>query len=246
MIWFQDLFRLVFPHVCPICGKEIASDKAWVCTKCMMGLPLTDFWQMPQNPVEQKFWGHLPVVGVCSLFTYTKGSRYVQLVHDFKYRKNWRLAYNMGHYFGTILQNSHPYATVDYVVPIPLHYRRRMARSYNQSEYIARGIAKELHCAVDTKNVRRKKYNPAQTHKSRIERWDNVADIFESSNIEHFRGKHILIVDDVLTTGSTIISCVQSILDVMPDCRISIVALAARVDMPGRGPIPDIPGHVKV
>jgi ComF family protein len=132
----------------------------------------------------------------------------------------------MGRWYGEVLRESGEYDDVDVIVPIPLHPKKILKRGYNQSFYIAKGIAKELGSVVDSRSVKRVVNNPSQTTKSGTMRWQNVERIFRVSHPEHLHGKHILIVDDVLTTGATISSCVTAISALVPDCRISIASLA--------------------
>lgn len=150
-----------------------------------------------------------------------------RLIHDFKYRGNWRLAREMGLWYGAELAECDWYRAVDVVVPVPLHWRKRLRRGYNQSEYLAEGIAAALGCEVDRRSVSRRRNNSSQTRHSHEERWENVAELFRVRRPERLRGRHILLVDDVLTTRATMVSCGEAILRAVPDCRISVAVLAA-------------------
>ena len=136
----------------------------------------------------------------------------------------------MGRWYGAVLQESGGYGDIDVIVPIPLHPLKCIKRGYNQSYYVARGIARELGVRVDNRSVKRVVNNPSQTTKSGTMRWQNVEHIFMLRNAEALRGKHILIVDDVLTTGATIASCISVIYAAVPDCRISIASIATPRD----------------
>jgi ComF family protein len=148
------------------------------------------------------------------------------MVHRFKYGGEWRAAYDMGRWYGAELRESGLYADVDVVVPVPLHLGRRLWRGYNQSEYIARGIARELGVEVDARSVRRHRYNSSQTSQRADERWDNVEGIFRVKRPERLHGKHILLVDDVFTTGATIMSLGSTILSAVENVRLSVAVLA--------------------
>lgn len=148
------------------------------------------------------------------------------MVHDFKYRSGWSLATEMGHWYGRELAEAGLYGDVDVVVPVPLHFLKRIKRGYNQSEYIARAIAQTLALPVDTRNVVRRVHNSSQTRRAKSERWENVEGIFAVRHAERLSGRHILLVDDVLTTGATIISCAEAIYRAVPDCRLSIATIA--------------------
>lgn len=223
---FRDIASLFLPDTCPVCGGEMPEGASVVCTSCRWNAPATNYWQQVDNPVARKFWGVLPVVNASSFLFFVRGSGFRALVHDFKYRGRWRQAQDMGEWFGGELSRCGLYSDVDVVVPVPLHARKRLSRGYNQSEYIARGIASALDVPVDAASVRRHSHNAPQALKDHHERWDNVKDIFSVRNAARLAGRHILIVDDVLTTGATITSCAEAIIAAVPDCRISIVTLA--------------------
>ena len=154
------------------------------------------------------------------------GSGWRELIHRFKYDGAWRLARDMGVWYGHCLADSGLYDTVDRIVPVPLHWRKRLRRGYNQAEYLAEGIARALRAEVDRHSVRRIRNNPAQALHRHAERWDNVEGIFAVRCPERLAGHHLLLVDDVLTTGATLLSCAETILRAAPDCRLSVAVLA--------------------
>ncbi len=220
------LLRLFFPHVCPSCGEAMSEGSSVVCTACRWEMPLTHYCRELDNPVAEKFWGHLPVANASSFIFFTEGSRFRRLIHAFKYRGGWRLALDLGRWYGAQLAEGGLYADVDVVVAIPLHWRRRLRRGYNQSEYLAEGIARSLGKPLDRRSVRRRVNNPSQTHTEAADRWENVSGVFSVRRAEALAGKHILLVDDVLTTGATIISCGEAILAAVPGARLSVATLA--------------------
>lgn len=222
----KALFGLFFPSICPVCGELMSEDSALMCTKCMLEIPLTGYWQQVDNPTSELFWGHIPVVNACSFMLYSAGGRFNNLIHDFKYRGRWRSARRFGVWFGSHLRESGLYSDIDVVIAVPLHIRKELKRGYNQSNYIAEGIAEALGCPTDFKSVRRAKNNSSQTSRNKTERWENVDNIFTVRRPEALAGKHILLIDDVLTTGATIISCGESIVRTVPDSRLSIATLA--------------------
>lgn len=222
----SDLSALFFPRICPVCGEAMGEGEELMCTRCRFEIPLTGYSGQTDNPVAEKFWGHLPLAQAGSFFFYSEKSDFRNLVHAFKYRGGWRLASGMGEWYGSALKEGGLYGDVDTIIPVPLHYLRLMRRGYNQSEYIARGISRALGIPVDTRSVRRKVNNPSQTLSQADERWENVQGIFTVRRPEALQGRHILLVDDVLTTGATIISCAGAILAAAPDARISIATLA--------------------
>lgn len=226
--WASDLKSLFFPARCPVCGALLGDGMRTVCTRCRAEAPLTGYWRHFDNPLAESFAGLLPVIHASALLFYAEGSGWRRLIHDFKYRGRWHLAREMGCWFGAELAECDWYRTVDLVLPVPLHWRKRLRRGYNQSEYLAEGIAGALGCEVDRKSVVRTRNNPSQTRRSHEERWENVADIFRVRRPERLRGKHLLLVDDVLTTRATMVSFGEAILRAVPECRLSVAVLAVR------------------
>ncbi len=222
----DDLLALLFPPHCAVCGELLTDGEQAVCTLCRTMAPLTDYPQRIDNPVRQRCLAQIPVERASGFIFFTEGSGWRDLIHSFKYRGRWRLARALGHWYGSALRRSGLYDTVDVVVPLPLHPMKRMRRGYNQSEYIADGIAAELGVGVERSNVFRRRNTPSQTRLPRRERARNVVDAFAVKHPERLAGCHILLVDDVMTTGATLISCAQAIRAAVPDCRISIAALA--------------------
>jgi len=225
--WLGALRRLFFPDTCPVCGKVKGEGSAFMCADCIYDFPLTGFPGRPDNPVVELFYGQIPIVQGSALFWYVHGSGYRKMIHALKYHGRWGLARSLGEWLGSELEEGGLYGGVDVVIPIPLHGLRRIRRGYNQSEYLAQGIAEKLCRPVDFRSVRRHKYNRSQALRSRKERWANVEGIFSVRHPKRLEGKHILLVDDVLTTGATIVSCAEAILRAAPGCRISVATLAA-------------------
>lgn len=222
----SDLLALFFPPCCPVCGERLPDGARTVCTRCRAEAPLTGYWRQFDNPLTRSFWGLLPVVHASALLFFSEQSGWRQLIHRFKYRGQWRLAGEMGRWYGAELAESDWYGDVELIVPIPLHWRKRLLRGYNQSEELAEGIARELGVPVDRHSVVRRRNNPSQARSPHEERWENVQGIFAVRRPERLRGKHILLVDDVLTTRATMISCGETILKAVPDCRLSVAVLA--------------------
>ena len=190
-------------------------------------MPLTNFAKHKDNPIKLLFENVLPVESATAMFWFVGGTEWQSLVHNFKYYGRWFFAQKMGEWLGEELRESGNFGDIDLVVPIPLHYRRRLRRGYNQSEQLALGVGREMGVKCDFRSVRRRQYNDSQTSKSRSERWDNVESIFEVRSADRLRGKHILLIDDVLTTGATMASCASTIIRACDgDVRISIASLS--------------------
>lgn len=223
---FRALRTLVVGDGCMICGGYAEDREHHICTKCRISIPLTNYYLEDENPIKERFSAFAPIYRASALYYYDADPMWREVIHRCKYKGQWRLAYVMGRWYGEVLQESGEYDDVDVIVPIPLHPKKILKRGYNQSFYVAKGIAKELGVRIDTRSVRRVVNNPSQTTKSGTMRWQNVEHIFKVHHPERLRHKHILIVDDVLTTGATISSCVTAISALVPDCRISIASLA--------------------
>lgn len=223
---FADIWALFFPRVCASCGRRLGDGDELLCNYCRWAIPLTDFWTERENPVRAKFDGFFPLENASAFYFFVHQSDFRELIHDFKYRGNWRVAREMGRWYGAELAASGLYADIDLIIPVPLHLRKLIRRGYNQSEYIAEGISQAMGIAVDRGSVRRTIHNRSQAQRRKSERWENVEGIFAVKNPAALRERHLLIVDDVLTTGATISSLCETIARAVPDCRLSVAVLA--------------------
>lgn len=173
-----------------------------------------------------QFWGLMPIHHASALLWYIQGSGWQRAIHNIKYRDAYHDARNLGRWWATQLAESPYYGSVDAIIPVPLHWRRRLRRTYNQSEYLAEGLGRELGIKVIYDAVRRVRYNESQTHRTTSERWQNVENIFAVIRPERLAGRHLLLVDDVFTTGATIISLGNAILAATQDVTLSVATLA--------------------
>lgn len=225
--YFTEIFRLFFPERCAACGNVLPEGSYLLCPHCRWDMPLTGYCGVHDNPVYRKFGGLLPVAEASSWLFFVSHSHYRDMIHSFKYRGQWGISRKLGSLMGDALHEGGLYDSVDAVVPVPLHSLRRLRRGYNQAEYLAEGIACGLGKPLCTGNVVRSRHNRSQAStRVRDERWDNVKNIFSIRHPEALDGRHILLVDDVLTTGATLISCAEAILHSCPSCRISVSTLA--------------------
>jgi len=222
--YFNDFFNLFFPDLCVVCNEHLVNQEKLICTKCLYKLPKTNFHLHKDNPVSQVFWGRVPIENATGYFFFHKGSTYQHMMHKYKYHGYKEIGYVLGKSFGSQLRESH-FNTIDVIVPVPLHKTKLKKRGYNQSEWFGMGLAEALEKPIDTKNFMRSIATETQTRKSRFERWKNVEDIFTVVNPELLMGKHILLVDDVVTTGATLEACAHKLLEI-PETKISIATLA--------------------
>lgn len=223
----KDIRELFFPPVCPACGGPLGEGLEFICVACQWDIPLTGYESSADNPVFRRFWGLLPIENATAFAWFIDDGNFRSLVHRFKYYGQWKHAVDMGRWFGRVLSETDAYAGVDVIVPVPLHIRKKLKRGYNQSTYIADGMSESMGLRVEDRAVVRRVNNRSQTGHGRAERWENVEGIFSVRRPEALDGRHILLVDDVLTTGATIGSCAEAILESVPGCRISIAVLYA-------------------
>ena len=196
-----------------------------LCFECEMEIPLSQHAVPSEDPVCQVFWGRIPVQAGTALFRFEKGSAYQSLIHDLKYRGNWRTGIYLGRLLGQKLQKG-VCAECDLVVPVPLHPKRLRQRGYNQSEFIAHGISEVLGIPVERKLIRRIKYQRSQTSMNRMERFRNMDGVFSlcKSSID-LNNKKILLVDDLVTTGATLEACGRLFIEAF-NCSIHIATLS--------------------
>lgn len=223
-IWI-DLWELFFPRHCAVCGCKLLRSEKYLCLTCLLEMPRTDYHLRADNPMEKNLWGKLPLGRATALFYYRRGAPHDKLLFELKYYGNFRLGVYLGQYMARMLKDSGFFQGVQLIVPVPLHPDRLRKRGYNQSAMLAEGISQITGIPVVTDVVVRQKFNDTQTRKGRFERWTNVSDIFLCVAPSELEGKHILLVDDVMTTGATIVSCADSMAGIS-GLRISVLTLA--------------------
>lgn len=222
--YFSDFTGLFFPNICPACAQVMIKNEHFLCTTCLFDLPRTNFETDKNNDVAKIFWGRVPLENATAHFYFVKGGHIQQLLHLLKYKDRRDIGIELGKIMGYDFLLT-CFREVEVVVPVPLHKTRIKKRGYNQSEFIAKGIAEVMKKPLDIKSLLRVKSNATQTKKHRYERWENVEQIFGIATIDLLVNKHILLVDDVITTGATLESCVQVLLSV-PGIKISIAVVA--------------------
>ena len=196
-----------------------------VCLSCRYLLPKTHYENNAENPLAQMFWGQVDFHAVTAEFFFSKTGKVQHLLHQLKYEGNKDAGFFLGQQIGESISKAYSFQGIDLIVPIPLHPKKEFMRGYNQSYVIAQGIEDKTKIPVMKDALRRKTFTSTQTKKSREERWENVKDIFEIVDAERLKGKHLLIVDDVLTTGSTIMAAGMT-LSIIEDIKISVATAA--------------------
>jgi ComF family protein len=221
----ENFFSLFFPRYCLGCGEPLTKGEEMLCTFCLFHLPRTYFHQDPGNPAARVFWGRVHLEMASSFVFFHKGGNVQELLHQLKYQGKKEIGLFLGRQYAFELGDATNYRDVDAIIPVPLHPKKLRKRGYNQSQYFAEGLSEEWKIPVERDCLFRRTYSSTQTRKSRYERWENVEDIFGISNPETISGKHILLVDDVITTGATLEACASVLLNV-ENTKVSALSIA--------------------
>ena len=222
----HSVSHILFPHLCNGCGSDLISGEHLLCIRCAGLLYETGFAAAADNPVEKTMWGRLRCESGMSQYYFSKGSLFQQLVHQVKYKSNKELGIYLGKLMGSALAASSRFQSVDALVPLPLFPDKERKRGYNQSAIICEGLASAMQLPVLHNLVERIRYTDTQTHKTRMERWQNVDGVFVARPNAIAEGKHLLLVDDVITTGATIEACGNAMLEDLRGIRLSFATLA--------------------
>lgn len=226
-LW-DDFISLLFPRICHGCGNNLLRNEKVICTECYITIPRTNYHLKQDNPVARIFWGRCVLERASAFSFYTRDSRIRKLIHHLKYKGMKDIGIELGRIYALSLKSSGFLDNIDLLVPVPLHRSRVRERGFNQSEMICRGISDVTGLTIDTTTLVRRSVSKTQTKKSRYDRWTNVEGIFMVTEMEKLENKHILIVDDVITTGSTVEACAIEILKCV-NTKASVAALAFSV-----------------
>lgn len=221
----SDVMELLFPELCNACGTNLYYGEKEICIQCLRDLPFTDFHLHTQNVVAKQLWGRLPDTNAMAMLYFRKGTKVQNLMHSLKYKGKTDVGIKLGSMIGERLKSSNNYNNIDLIIPVPLHLSKERFRGYNQSKTIADGIAEILEVAVSTSHLLREKPTETQTKKSRYTRYENMQSVFNVINFEELKNLHILLVDDVITTGATLEACGNALLNVGIK-KLSIAAIA--------------------
>lgn len=219
----NDFFNLIFPRLCCSCNQTLLKHENTVCTNCIVTLPKTNFHLDKENPVNKVFWGRVQIEMAASYYFFSKESRVQNLLHHLKYKGAKEVGSTVGKLYGYDLREAPLFKGLDFIVPVPLHKNKLKKRGYNQSEWIAKGLSESMNIPLKLDVLYRKVDSNTQTKKSRYKRWENVGDIFGVLDVD-LKGKRVLLVDDVLTTGATIEACAQVLIE--KGCKIYVATLA--------------------
>lgn len=224
----NSALSVLMPRTCSVCDKPLEVDEKFLCRKCLMDLPRTHYEEIDFNPFEQLMAGKVPVERCTSYFFYHKSDPYASILHDIKYRNMPTMGRWLTQRAVSEMSGSDFFTGIDAIVPVPLHYTKLTSRGYNQSEFLAQGISRATAVPV-IKAVKAIKEHSTQTHKDAVERQKNIEGTFAvaKKHVAALHGKHLLLVDDVVTTGSTLLACATVLKQAIPGVRISLFTLAA-------------------
>ena len=225
MNWWTRFLDFISPRQCVVCGERLAPTERSLCSVCVLHLPRTTYQFTPDdNPMAQLFWHLTPVERAAALFFYEPHSEMARLVYDMKYHDRPDIGEDMGRLMANEMQFARYFDGIDVLLPVPLSRKRMRQRGYNQSEQLAIGISDITHLPIVTKALRRKHFVKSQTQLSRHERQENVDDMFELRDGSLLQDKHILLVDDICTTGATLMACIEVLKDI-PGIHLSVLTL---------------------
>jgi len=223
--FLSDAMHLFYPHLCQGCGSDLLQKENLLCLKCIHELPHTGFEKHAGNPIEKYFWGRLPVAAAHSAFYFTKDTLIQHLIHQLKYKGNTAIGRYLGALMAERMLQCGRFSGVDLVIPLPLYPEKEHRRGYNQAAVIGEGMSLVMNVPMDIKSVLRQRSTETQTRKHRTARWLNVDNSFILADDHRISGKHLLLVDDVITTGATLEACGRAMLR-NRDVQLSIATLA--------------------
>ncbi|MEK8178902.1 ComF family protein [Flavobacterium buctense] len=222
---WNHLLNLFFPKSCAGCHSFLLSDELVICTHCRHEIPLTNFHKNQENEMFQKFYGRIPLEFGAALFYFHKKGIVQEMMHQLKYKGHQEIGTIVGDWYAAELKDVEPLKNIDYIIPVPLHKRRFRERGYNQVTMFGKALAQNLAIPYEESILYRKLYTKTQTKKSLLGRAEISNTIFDITFSENHHGKHFLLIDDVITTGSTLEACSRELLKI-PNAKISIICMA--------------------
>jgi ComF family protein len=222
---FKSIINLFFPKVCSGCNSFLLTNENVICTICRHDIPLTNHHLIVNNDAFKKFYGRIPVLHASALFYFHKKGIVQQLIHNLKYKGHEEIGTILGEWYAEDLKTSELLKTVDQIIPVPLHRRKLKERGYNQVTAFGEALSTSLNLDYNNSILVRNIYSKTQSKKNLLGRTEGIETIFDVSFTEKDHNKHFLLIDDVITTGSTLEACSRALLKI-PGARISIVCMA--------------------
>lgn len=220
----NDFLGLFYPNLCLACRRNLPPADDILCLSCTYHLPQTRYHLEADNPFTERFWGRLQLDSGAALFHYVKGGRVQRLIHQLKYHGRREVGLRLGRFYGRQLREAPLFRGVDLIVPVPLHPRKQHRRGYNQSDLFARGLSETMGVPWNARILRRRTFTQTQTRKSRLDRLENVLQAFELADPGVLTDRHVLLVDDVMTTGATLEACGGLLLQA-PGVKLSMATM---------------------
>lgn len=227
-LW-DGFLHLLYPELCAACGHEIPAGEDCFCFKCHLNLSASDMYRSRENEFTERLWGRLNLESGAALYYFNRRSPVQYALHRLKYHNQPEIGVKIGRAFGRKLKSSEAFGSVEAIVPVPLHPKKERLRGYNQSAMFAQGLSEAMEVPVFSKTLTRRTFTETQTKKKRMERFSNVNDVFAVEKPSRIEGKHLLLVDDVLTTGATLEMCGHALLSV-PGTKLSLATIAIAVN----------------
>lgn len=225
MINLNDFFLLLFPDYCAGCTRLLVKGESAICFSCQASLPRLNQHDYRDNKLERKFWGRTDVLMATAFLKMSKKNIVRKIIHDLKYHDNKSVGVALGKLLGIELSKSNDMNQFDFIIPVPLHPKKLFQRGYNQCDCIAEGLSESMNIPVCNNQLIRAQFNKSQTRKSRYKRWENVEGIFAVKDQQYLANKSVLLVDDIITTGSTIEACATE-LNKIDGLKLSVAAIA--------------------
>ena len=222
---FKNIINLFFPPVCAGCHSFLISNENVICTVCRHNIPLTNHHLNPENEAFKKFYGRIPIEYTSALFYFHKKGIVQELIHNLKYKGQEQIGTVLGEWYSEDLKNSMVIQSVDQIIPVPLHKRKLRERGYNQVTKFGHALSEGLNIEYNPNLLVRNIYSKTQSRKSFLNRSDGIDALFDVTFTEKDHNKHFLLIDDVLTTGSTLEACSHALLKI-PGAKISVVCMA--------------------
>lgn len=221
----ESLLALIYPRLCEVCGDALVDGEDTLCLKCLCEMPLCRITDFRSNFIHDRLAGHAPIEKAVSLYYYLRSNRFTLLIQDAKYNGRPRIASWLARKLTDSIQAAGFFADIDMIVSVPLHLLKKLRRGYNQTDYIAGAVSRSTGIPMKHALICRRRHS-SQTRRTSFERWRNARDTYTVSPDADLSRKHILIVDDVITTGATLLSCAEAIHAAFPSARISVLSLA--------------------
>ena len=221
-----DFFNLIYPAYCYACVEDLEKNENVICTNCRMTLPRLKIEQDENNEMAKRFWGKVKVENAFAYYKFEKKGKVQKLLHHLKYEGKTEIGEMAGHWLANEIKDDGIEIGAEIIIPIPLHKSKLRSRGYNQSDSFAKGLSEKMNIPWSDKILKKHIATSTQTKKNRYERFKNVEDVFTITNNELIQDKHILLVDDVITTGSTFESAIKTLLE-NGASKVSIAAIAS-------------------